>query len=157
MTLHLEASRTVPVPVADAYATVLTAPLTAIFARRFAAIAPITGVTDQQGEWGSPGQERTIVLGDGGRLREVLTSVDAPDSFGYRVTVTRGPNRFIIGEAAGRWTFAPAGTGTRVTWAWDITPANRAAVALLPVFARMWRGYARQALEEIENLLVTRP
>lgn len=155
MTLTLQASRTVPVDSAAAFAAVLPMPLTAIFGRRFAAIAPIVDVRDQAGEWGTAGETRTIVLGDGGQLRETLTGVNAPHDFTYSIVVAKGVNKYLIGGVDGRWEFAPAGTGTRITWTWEVTPAHRAAVAAMPLFARMWRGYARQALEEIEKQLVS--
>ncbi|WP_440713690.1 SRPBCC family protein [Gordonia sp. FQ] len=154
MTLQLQASRAVPVPVEEAFAKVLPVPLERIFGRRYAAIAGISAVEGQQGDWATAGQTRTVVLSDGGRLRETLTEVAEPRSFAYTLTVARGVNRFLIGGVVGRWTFTPAGTGTRITWSWEVTPANRAAVALMPLFARMWRGYARQAMEEIETVLL---
>lgn len=154
MTLHLEASRAVPVPVDEAFRKVLPVPLNQIFSRRYAAIAAIKEVRGQDGEWGVAGQSRTVVLTDGGELQETLTEVDEPHSFSYTLSVARGPNRFLIGGVAGRWTFEPAGDGTRVTWSWVVTPANKAAVVIMPLFARMWRGYARQALEEVETILV---
>ena len=154
MTLHLEASRTVPGNVDDAFAQVLAAPLEQLFRRRYAAIAPISAVYGQDGEWGSAGQIRTIALSDGGELQETLTEVDEPSSFAYTISVARGPNRFLIGGVVGRWSFESAGTGTRITWSWEVTSANKAAVAAMPLFGRMWRGYARQALEEVEELLV---
>ena len=46
----------------------------------------------------------------------------------------------------------PAGTGTNVTWRWTIHP--RLTAPVLPVFGRMWKGYARQALEELSAQLV---
>ncbi|MFT3660452.1 MAG: SRPBCC family protein [Gordonia sp. (in: high G+C Gram-positive bacteria)] len=154
MTVHLTASRAVPVPVEEAFERILPLPLERIFRRRFAAIAAISGVSGQDGEWGTVGQTRTVELSDGGRLHETLTELDEPHSFAYRLTVTRGPNRFLIGGVVGRWSFEPAGTGTRITWSWQVTPANTVAGALMPAFKRMWNGYARQALEEIETVLV---
>lgn len=52
----------------------------------------------------------------------------------------------------GRRSFDPAGTGTLITWAWELTPTG-AGRLVLPAFARMWGGYARQALEEVESVL----
>lgn len=156
MTLHLEASRAVPVPFETACARVVPMPLTEIFSRRYAAIAPIVEVRDQDGEWATAGQQRTIVLGDGGQLQETLTAVDTPDSFEYDITVTKGPNRFLISGVHGRWSFVPSGDGTLITWSWDLTPARPSAKLVLPIFARMWAGYARQALEQIEKILLNK-
>ena len=54
----------------------------------------------------------------------------------------------------GLYAFEKAGTGTRVTWSWVLHPKGRIGAAGLPIFARMWRGYARQALEQLERSLV---
>ena len=86
------------------------------------AIPPIREVRDQVGPWGEVGQTRTIVLADGGTMRETLTSVERPHRFGYAIGDVRGPMRPLVERVEGRWTFEPAGTGTRITWPWDVTP-----------------------------------
>lgn len=154
MTLHLEASRAVPVEPEKALALVLPAPLPKIFGRRYAAIGPIAAVRDQAGGWDTAGQTRTIVLADGATMKETLTAIDAPSSFSYEITPLSGPLKLLIGHVAGRWSFSPAGTGTRVTWSWDVTPTSQAASLAMPVFGWMWKGYARQSLEALEELLV---
>lgn len=154
MTLHLEASRAVPVEHEKALALVLPAPLPKIFGRRYAAIGPIAEVRDQAGAWDTAGQTRTIVLADGATMQETLTAIDAPSSFSYEITPLSGPLKLLVGHVVGRWSFAPAGTGTRITWSWDVTPASSAASFAMPVFGWMWKGYARQSLEALEELLV---
>lgn len=156
MTTSLSHSRTYPVPPDDAYRQVLALPLTALFDRRYLAIAPITEVTDQtDGQWGSRvGQARTIVQGDGTSLRETLTRLDPPHAFGYTITPTGGPMRLLVGSAQGLWSFAPAGTGTRVTWQWEVEPANPVAALTMGPFGHLWRGFARQGFERIESHLV---
>ncbi|EAP98289.1 hypothetical protein JNB_15033 [Janibacter sp. HTCC2649] len=152
-TLKLSQSRAVPVPVEEAFDRVLPYPLPEIFRRRSVAIPPIKEVRDQVGEWGSVGQTRTIVTTDGGTLRETLTSLDRPGSFGYTISPLSGPMKPLIASAIGRWSFDSAGTGTRITWAWDITPTT-AGRLLMPAFGAMWNSYARKALEEVEAILL---
>ena len=154
MVLELSQSRTYPVDVERAYDVVLPTPLPALFRRRYAAIPPIREVRDQQGPWGTVGQTRTIRLADGGTLRETLTVVERPRVFGYRITDVTGPMKALVSEVEGRWLFEPAGTGAQVTWAWTVHPRGTLGGLAMPVFARMWRGYARQALEELEPILV---
>ncbi|NYI79259.1 SRPBCC family protein [Nocardioides panzhihuensis] len=154
MTLHLEASRAIPVEPEMALALVLPAPLPKIFGRRYAAITPITEIRDQTGAWDTAGQTRTIVLADGATMQETLTAIDAPSSFSYEITPLSGPLKLLVGHVVGRWSFSPAGTGTRVTWSWDVTPTSAAASVAMPVFGWMWKGYARQSLEALEELLV---
>jgi len=153
--VELESSRTYPFDLEVAFDRVLPTPLTELFTRRYAAIPSIKVVRDQHGEWGTVGQTRTIRLADGGTLRETLTGVDRPRSFDYRLSDITGPMKPLVSEIAGSWRFDPVGTGTRITWAWTLHPRGSLARATMPAFARMWRGYARQALEEIERLLVS--
>jgi hypothetical protein len=152
---RLSASRSVPAALERAFDVVLTEPLPRIFSRRYGPIPPIREVSDQTGDvWGTVGQSRRIVLSDGGSMTERLTTVDRPGSFGYRISDLSGPFKALISSLDGEWTFEPAGTGTRITWTWTLYPASSVAGYALPVFARLWRGYARQALEEVEKILV---
>src|SRR5829696_1053654 len=144
MSLHLSQSRAVPVAVAEAFDRVLPHPLPEIFRRRRVAIPPIREVREQVGAWDEVGQSRTIVLADGGTMRETLTAVERPHRFAYEITDVRGPMKPLVIRIEGTWTFEPVGTGTRITWAWDLTPTGPGRLAM-PLFARMWRGYARQA------------
>lgn len=155
MTTELSHSRTFPVPVERAYDQVLTTPLPQLFSRRYAVLPPIREVRDQHGEWGSDlGQSRTIVLADGGTMQETLTRIDRPDAFGYTIGAITGPMRPLVGSASGLWSFAPAGTGTRITWSWSVEPANAVGAAFMPVFSKLWQGFARQGMEQLEAVLI---
>ena len=150
---HLEQSHTYPVGLERAFGVVLTTPLPEVFSKRYAAIPAIREVRDQDGAWGTVGQTRTIVLADGGTMREELTRVDRPHGFGYAITDVTGPMKLLVASADGLWTFDPAGSGVSVTWAWEVRPASPLAALAMPVFARMWRGYARRAMVHLEALL----
>lgn len=154
--VHAEVSRSVPVPLAQAYEAVLAAPLPEIFSRRFGPLPPIREVRDQAGDWGVSGigQTRTIVTADHGTMLEELTVLEPPARFGYTLSRITGPMKLLVDHVDGMWSFATAGTGTRVTWAWTFHPAHGAARLVLPGLALMWRGYARQGLEELEAALV---
>lgn len=60
----------------------------------------------------------------------------------------------LVGSVEGLWSFDPAGTGVRVTWRWTVHPASSAASLAMPVFARLWQGFARQSMEELETILL---
>lgn len=150
----LSYSRTYPVEVAQAFDELMPIDLTALFDRRYAAIPPIRSVEDQAGAWGTPGQTRTIRLADGGSMREELTEVTRPARFAYLITEVTGPMKPLVASLEGAWSFEPAGTGVRVTWSWAVTPAGRLGRLAMPVFRRMWRGFARQGFDNIESLLV---
>ncbi|MFL0180693.1 MULTISPECIES: SRPBCC family protein [unclassified Mycobacterium] len=172
MALVVEQSRTVPATVADAFAATLPLPLPELFRRWYGPIPPIKEVRDQtggsasldegeaklgpphkHGEWASVGQTRTVVLTGGGSMREELTEVDPPRAFAYRLTDITGPMAPLVAHVEGRWQFAPAGSGTTVTWSWVIHPRSRLAAPVLPVLGWLWKGYARQALARLSALL----
>ena len=155
--LSLSASRDIPAPVETVFDVAIALPLPTLFARRYAAIPAIKDVRGQEGEWGPVGKTRTIVLSDGGSMQERQTSYQRPEQFGYRTEQFTGALSPIAAHIDGRWTFEPIGTGTRVTWSWLIEPKGRLGRLALPVFARMWPGYARQALETLSHEIVGRP
>jgi hypothetical protein len=144
------------VPVEEAFDRTMAMPLPDLFRARYAAIPPIAEVRGQMGEWRDVGQTRTIVLQGpgGGSLLETLVSVDRPSSFGYELTDIKGPMKPLVGRVEGRWSFAPAGTGTRVTWEWTVHPASSGAARAMGAFARMWQGSARLAFQALEEHLV---
>lgn len=153
----LEQSRAIPVEVQRAFDVALSIPLTVIFSRRYVLLPPVKEVRGQEGDWGQVGQSRTIVTADGGTLRELLTDVDAPHSFSYRLSSITGPLRPLVDSIDGRWAFAPVGTGTEVTWRWVVHPTSMGG-PVMPVISSMWRGFARQALEDLsEQLLAPDP
>ena len=151
---RLEQSRAYPVEVARAYATVVSAPLEQVFTRRYLALPAVREVRDQLGAWGTVGQTRTVVLADGGTMREELAEVVDGHRFGYRISDVTGPMKALVGSLDGTWAFDPVGTGTRITWTWTVRPASSAAGLAMPVFERLWHGYARQALDGLEDLLL---
>ena len=140
---------------ASAFDAVLPLPLPQLFDRRYAALPAIREVRDQDGEWGTVGQTRTIALADRSTMRETLVAVERPSSFGYRIDQLHGPLRPLASSVDGLWTFEEAGTGVRITWSWTVLPSSPATALLMPALGRMWQGYARQALERLEDLLVS--
>ena len=151
--VHLEESRTVPLPLEEAFDRVLPMPLDELFVRRYGPIPAIKG-TEQDGAWGTVGQTRKILFADPGTMQERLTLVERPHRFGYTVSDITGPMKFLASTFDGRWTFIPDADGTRITWAWDVH-ATRAGSLVMPLFGRLWRGYARQSLAHLETLLTS--
>ena len=151
----VSSSRAVPTPLDETYHHTIELPLTEMFSRRYLAVPAVTRVEQHDpGPWGTVGQSRTIHLADGGTMTETLTRCDRPVAFGYDITDLRGALSPLVERIEGLYSFEKAGTGTRVTWSWVLHPKGRIGAAGLPIFARMWRGYARQALEQLERSLV---
>lgn len=151
--LTVEQSREIPVDVQQAFDGTLPMPLPTLFRRWYGPIPPISRVSNQTGAWDAVGQTRTIMLTGGGSLREELTFLDPPHAFGYTLSDITGPMAPLVGKVDGEWIFAPASTGTTVTWRWTIHPRSVLTAPALPVFGWLWRGYARQSLEELERRL----
>lgn len=147
-------SRAIPVSPDEAFARTLPMPLPTLFRHWYGPIPPIKEVRDQRGDWSSVGETRTIALAGGGTMRETLTAVDPGRSFSYTISDITGPMAPLIDHVEGAWIFDPAGTGTRVTWRWVLHPKSAFSAPALPVFARLWRGYAGQALETLSDYLV---
>jgi Polyketide cyclase / dehydrase and lipid transport len=146
-------SLVIPVPAADAFHRTLSAPLPEIFKRWHGPFPPVKEVREQTGAWDAAGQTRTVVLAGGGSTREELTSVDPPRSFGYRLTKISGPMALLVDHVLGEWIFTPAAGATEVTWRWDIHSKSPLTSWLLPLFGRMWKGYAQQALRSLSTTL----
>jgi hypothetical protein len=151
--LAVEESRVIPVPAAQAFHRTLPAPLPEIFKRWHGPIPPVKEVREQTGAWDAAGQSRTVRLTGGASMREELTSVDPPRSFGYRLTEISGPMALLVNHVGGEWIFTPVADGTEVTWRWNIHSKSPLTSWLLPVFGRMWQGYARQALRDLATTL----
>ncbi len=150
---RVEASRVVSVEPGLAFDRLMNARLTDVFARRYAAFPAVTDVKDQPDDWGVVGQTRTIVLADGGRLRETLTGVERPQSFAYRLDGIEGPLRHFVHTIDGAWTITPHDAGARVGWAWTFYPKASPARLTTSVIGHMWMGYADRALTELETIL----
>lgn len=153
--VQVSESRSYPVSVEETFDRLLPLPLPQLFRRRYAALPPVRA-TDQEGVWGTVGQERTIRLADGGTMRELLTEIDRPHRFSYRISEFTGALKPLVTQVLGSWTVDSAGTGARVTWSWELVPSGRPAQLAMPVLTRMWHGYARAALAELETLLLAR-
>jgi hypothetical protein len=155
MSAHrVEASRVVAVEPTTAFDRLIAARLPEVFRRRYAAFPPVRAVTDEPDEWGTVGQTRTILLADGGRLRETLTTVQRPHSFAYLLDDIHGPLRPFLRTVEGDWSVTPEGTGARIGWAWTLHPQASPARLTLNVIGRMWHGYADRALIELETILM---
>lgn len=75
-------------------------------------------------------------------------------SFTYTIADITGPMSPLIDHVEGAWMFNPQGTGTRVTWRWTLHRKSALTAPALPVFAKLWVGYARQSLESLSDYLV---
>lgn len=151
--MDVSASRTYPAAPEAAFDACLSVPLPFFLGRRFAALPPIKEVRDQH-SWAAPGDTRTVVMSDGSTTRETLTAVARPTQFTYLLDELTGPLKALATSVRGRFDVEPAGTGSRITWSWSIDPRSPLGPIAMPVLGWMWRGWARQGLARLEQLLV---
>jgi len=151
--LTVAESRVVAVPAAEAFARTLPVPLPALFNRWHGPFPPIRQVSEQTGGWDAAGQTRTVRLAGGASMREELTVVDPPRSFGYRLTDIGGPMALLVDHVVGEWLFDPKGDGTEITWRWHIHARSPLTSWALPLFGSLWKGYARRSLANLSVLL----
>ncbi len=149
----MEQSRAIPVDIDTAFARTLPMSPPIIFNRRYGLIGPMKAIRDQTGDWTTVGETRTVAVG-GSSMHEELMVVDAPNVFRYRLSGGAGPQAAMIDHVDGEFLFAPIGTGTKVTWRWTVHLKSTAAGLAMPAFAMLWRGYARQALEQLSGELL---
>ncbi|QLL08016.1 SRPBCC family protein [Mycobacterium vicinigordonae] len=154
---RVEQSRTIPVTPEQAFRGIIEMDIPTVFRRRYGPLPPIVAVSGRDaGHWsGAVGQTRVLELGGGfGALRETVVEVDEPHAWRYRISDLRGPLGALLTGIDGEFLFAPAGTGTRITWRYNMFPRSPLVEPVLPAFGWFWRGYARQMLEELSKLLV---
>ena len=157
--VRVEQFRTLPVTPKQAFRGIIEMDVPTMFRRRYGPIPPILAVSGSDAlHWcGTVGQTRVLELGPWGSIRETVVSVDEPHSWVYRITDFNGPLAALLTTIEAAFLFAPAGTGTRITWRYNMIPRSRLAAPALPAFGWCWRGYARQMLEELSNWLVDQP
>src|SRR5215217_1435809 len=93
----VSASEVLPTSPEVAYDTVVGAPLEDILGDRSGPIPPVRETRGHEGPWGTVGQTRTVVLGDGGTVLETLVGADRQTTdYRYRLTDVRGPMKLLV-------------------------------------------------------------
>jgi hypothetical protein len=142
-------SRVIAASIETVFEAALSLPLPQLYRRRYGPMPPIVEVRDQQGAWDSPGQTRVFVLADRGSMREEMVSIRRPHQFGNQLTVLTGPFKPVVSTVEESWTFREVGAATEATWEWTLYPRSALTRPLLPLIARVWRGYARGVLDQL--------
>ncbi len=144
-------SGTVSAPVEAVFEATLSLPLPQLYRRRYGPMPPIVEVRDQQGAWETPGQTRVFTTSDGGTMREEMLRIDRPNGFANRLTVLSGPFRPLVGTIEESWAFQSVGDVTEATWEWNLYPRSALGKLLVPVVGRLWLGYARGVLAQLQQ------
>lgn len=119
-----------------------------------ALLPAVVGTSGLTGPWDRPGSRRTVHLADGAAATEELELHDPPARFAYRVTGFTNMLRFFTEEARGRWSFAPAGADTAVTWTYGFVPRGPGSTVMLQAVVRpLWRAYMQVCLDNLQATL----
>lgn len=137
--VRVEQIRTLPVTPEQAFRGVIEMDVPAMFRRRYGPIPPILAVSGPDtDDWrGTPAQTRVLELGARGSIRETVVSVDEPRAWIYRITDFKGPLAGLLTNVDGEFLFTPAGTGTRITWSYNMFPGSRLAASAPPTHLRL--------------------
>jgi len=108
----------------------------------------VVGVRDATGAWDAAGQTRTLLLSDGGSVRETLREVTAP-LFAYDLSRFTGVFGALVASARAEWRVLGAGPGSTIAWTYSFTakPGRGALVAAIVSLA--WGPYMRRVLPAI--------
>lgn len=152
---------TADAPITDVWERFVPITLPEVFPNAKGPIPPVVAVEDQDGRWDSVGRSRTVVLGDGMRVREEITFSDPTNGapaqgnarFGYTVSEFSGPLSWLVSEARGFWEFEDQGDQTRISWSYQFQPtsawARPFAAALIALF---WRSYMKDGINNVTRL-----
>jgi len=152
MTLISRRDRTVPATVqartsaspARAFAVIVPAPVALVF-EKWGPFPATRAARDQTGAWDGAGQSRTLELGDGTTLKEVIVEYDEGHSFAYEATEFTNILGRLIHGVRGDWTFIEDGPGTIVRWTWEFKPRAFCFIPVRLLLVPLFRNYMQRA------------
>jgi hypothetical protein len=114
-------------------------------------IPGVNTLAGQIGPWSAAGQTRKLTLTDGSTAVETLLALD-PDGYRYRISDFSGLFKFIVKDANARFSVAPRGEGSVLTWSYEFTPKGALASAILSFLVdSQWNGFMDAALERLKD------
>lgn len=108
----------------------------------------VTDVRDQTGTWDAVGDSRTLVLSDGGTVRETLRVVDPP-SFAYDLTHFTGFFGRLVASGGSVWRIGPRDDGGTIEWTYTFVARRGWGVAVALIMRLAWAPYMRRVLPAI--------
>jgi hypothetical protein len=142
MQIRLLARHTVPAPCAAVFALTLDpARFPAIF-RGCGPIPAVRRITAHAPP--AVGSTRELENGDGSRVTERITALDAPRRHAYTLTGLAPPFSWLVRAGHADWTFTGVAGGTDVQWRYDWDLAHGLA---WPVAWPLLQGFMRTAMQ----------
>jgi len=108
----------------------------------------VVEVRDQTGGWDAAGQTRTLVLSDGGTLRETLRVVTEP-LFAYDLSDFTGVFGLLVAGARSEWRVTADGAGSSIAWTYAFNAKPGRGLAVAAIVRLAWAGYMRKVLPAI--------
>lgn len=118
------------------------------FYPRSGLLPAVDEVRDATGPWDAPGRSRTLVLSDGGTVRETLTSAEAP-LFAYDLTAFTGFFGAIVARGRSEWRVHGVGAGSTIAWTYSFTARPGCGVLVAAIVRLAWAPYMRRVLPAI--------
>ena len=114
-------------------------------------IPGVRSLAGQTGPWSAAGQSRTLTLTDGSTAAETLIALE-PDGYRYRISDFTGLFKLIVKEANARFSVAPRGDASILTWTYEFVPKGGLAAAILSFLVdSQWNGFMDAALERLKD------
>ncbi|QJU53853.1 SRPBCC family protein [Herbiconiux sp. KACC 21604] len=119
----------------------------------------VAGVRGATGPWNVVGQERTVLLSDGGSFRERITRYDRPDEpdgegrFDYAVDRFTGILSLVVSDAVASWRYRPGtgaggstAAGSVIEWSYGYRPLPGRRFLVRRVIGPLWMRYMRRSI-----------
>lgn len=120
-------------------------------------LGPIPGITGQENLNGSPtrtGTRRRVFMTDRSVVEEEVLAFERPKVHEYRWTNEPAfPFSLLVATGHATWTFAPVGSGTRVTWHYEFGLTSPLAYPGMLVIRAFFRRWMQQALDGVKTAL----
>lgn len=108
----------------------------------------VVEVRDLSGDWDAVGQVRTLVLSDGGTVKETLRSV-APPLFAYDLSAFTGFFGRLVASGRSEWRVDAHPEGSIIDWTYTFTAKPGWGVAVAAIMRLAWAPYMRRVLPAI--------
>jgi hypothetical protein len=124
------------------------------FYPRSGVLPAVVAVRDQTGGWDAAGQTRTLVLSDGGTVRETLRVVTEP-LFAYDLSDFTGVFGVLVAGARSEWRVVAEGEGSSIAWTYAFTSKPGWGLVLAAIVSLAWAPYMRKVLPPIAASTLT--
>lgn len=108
----------------------------------------VVEVRDATGAWDAAGQTRTLVLSDGGSVRETLRAVTFPD-FAYDLTRFTGLFGALVASARAEWRVTGDRSASTIAWTYAFTARPGRGFLVAAIVRLAWAPYMRRVLPAI--------